>query len=131
MLSRRQLRFERLFEISLALNQTAVMVSVMNSIARLNQDAGTHAALSWLKGCESIISNGHVPSKLSSYGVDDARRCLFHEYFYEQATAANRRWWLSDKNWEVIKKHAIYQATNQLTFNGESFPKTLAHFSKP
>ena len=118
-----------MFEISVAINQTALMLSGMNSIAKVNQDAGTHAALTWLRGCESIISNGLVPAKLSSYGVDDARRCLFHEYFYEQATAANRRWWLSDKNWKVIKQHAVSQATQQLRFNGESFPKTLAHFT--
>jgi len=106
------------------------MVSVMKSIARVNQDAGTHAALSWLKGCESIISYGHVPLKLSSYDVNDARLSLFHEYFWEQATADNRRWWLSDKNWKVIKQHALYAALQQLKHNGESFPKTLAHFSK-
>lgn len=121
----------RLFEIVLALNQTAVMVSVMKSIARVNQDAGTHAALSWLKGCESIISNGNVPSKLSSYDRHAARLSLFHEYFYEEATAANRRWWLSDKNWEIIKQHALDAALQQLRHNGKSFPKTLAHFSKP
>jgi hypothetical protein len=87
--------------------------------------------LSWLKGCESIISHGHVPAKLSSYDINDARRSLFHEYFYEQATADNRRWWLSDKNWKVIKQHALDQAMQQLRFNGKSFPKTLAHFLKP
>lgn len=101
----------------------------MKSIAKLNEDAGTHAALSWLASSESIISNGRAPTKLSSYSRDDARLCLFKDYFWDRATIENRRWWLSDKNWKIIKKHAVSHATFQLMFNGEGYPKTLAHFT--
>lgn len=100
------------------------------TIKQLNQDAAYHIAANWLEGAEHILSlgNGWTPTKLSELTRENMVTQV-KEWFWEKAEKENKRWYISDRNWESIRANAVWEAKQIIRFRPEEFPKTIAHFS--
>jgi hypothetical protein len=97
----------------------------MKTIKQLNREAGEWIAFHWLRGAERILEGGRTPAPLSDWTKVNGR-----QWIPESVYKANRRWWVSDKNWVRIHQIAILHAKNVLQHIGrERYPLTFAHFT--
>lgn len=109
----------------------AWQIVAMKTIRQLNHEAGEEMAQTWLMKSENILAGGRNPAPLTRYTKDDARLNLLPESFYETAQKENKRWWVSEKNWQQIARAAECHAKAVLVYIGaERYPLTLAHFTK-
>lgn len=104
----------------------------MKTIRQLNREAAEWVAYNWINFSEQILEGGKNPASLTQC-LQDKTYCrlnLIPELFYEQAEKENKRWWVSDENWEQIKALAKHRAEQSLRFLGaEKYPRTIAHFT--
>lgn len=100
------------------------------TVQQVNIEAAELIAHTWLDSSEKILKGGQFPMPLSRYDRDDARLFLLPEYFWAKASAWNHRWWFSERNWEVIRAHALAHARHVLTVVPELYPLTRAHFTR-
>ena len=104
----------------------------MKTVKQLNLEAGECAAIYWVRSAEDILKRGdeYTPAKLSDYTRSDFSNCLIPHHFWDRAAKECPRWFLSDRNFQAVKSHALTFAALMLkTLGPEKFPKTLAFFS--
>ena len=104
----------------------------MKTVKQLNLEAGECAAIYWVRSAEDILKRGdeYTHAKLSNYTRSEFSNCLLPDNFWDRAAKECPRWWLSERNFKVVKSHALTFAALMLrTLGPEKFPKTLAFFS--